>query len=118
MSEFVGRTDDEVVEGIVVVCIARFLNDLLYGSGDMSLLGSFEVDFEFIVKDSFKRLVEKRNVAALYGLTVKIVRYDKMRRVGVEVEIQRLDTANPCVVGNLGDFVLTVGADKLPRVVK
>ena len=88
------------------------------GVGILASSGVLRSISNLLSKIASKRLVKERNIAALYCLTVKVVGNDKIRRVAVKVEVQRLDAADPGVVGNVGDFVLTVGADKFPRVVK
>ena len=49
---------------------------------------------------------------------MKIVRDDQVSGIAVEIKLERLNAADPCVVGNVSDFVMTVGTDKLPRVVE
>jgi hypothetical protein len=77
-----------------------------------------QVDVEFVVKDRLERFIEKRYVAALDGLAVKVVWHQQISGVIVKVEPQRFDTADPGVIGNLGDLVLAVRANELPRVVE
>ena len=114
----VGGTDDKGVKGVFVV-VDRFLGRLrLRRDGLLHLVGCFERDFELVVKNRLKRLVQQRNIAARYRLAVKVVGNNQIGSVRVKIQLERLDADNPGVVCDVGNFCFAVGAHQLPRVAK
>ena len=114
----VGGTDDKGIKGVFVV-IDRFFDRLwLRRRRLVDLVGRFERDFELVVEDSLKRLVQQRNIAARDRLAVKVVGNDQIGSVRVKIQLQRLDTDDPGIVCDVGDFCFAVGAHQLPRVAK
>ena len=114
----VGGTDDKGIKGVFVV-VDRLLGRLwLRRRRLVDLVGRFERDFELVVEDSLKRLVQQRNIAARDRLAVKVVGNDQIGSVRVKIQLQRFDTDDPGIVCDVGDFCFAVGAHQLPRVAK
>ena len=95
----VGGTDDKGIKGVFVV-VDRLLGRLwLRRRRLVDLVGRFERDFELVVEDSLKRLVQQRNIAARDRLAVKVVGNDQIGSVRVKIQLQRFDTDDP------GEFI-------------
>ena len=72
MSEVVGGADNKGVEGVFIIAVDVFFGLNRNGRVRFHLVGGLQNDVEFILENRLKRLVQKRQIAAVDGLAVKV----------------------------------------------
>lgn len=77
-----------------------------------------ELNIELCSENLFKSLVEKRHIASPQCLGVKVIWHKQISGSVVKIKVNGLNSADPCIVGNVGNFRFTVIAYNFPCVFK